>query len=240
MPLASGAPPTSAAKTPPLPFSPWHRAHFCAKMRAPCAGVPPPGGRPVPSGWILMSQAAMSAGSTGVPRFGPAEKAALEPRPSARTMPGSLCVNMLHLAFAVDRPAREAVVVLVRKGQDGRDLLGLAALSHELGAGRLHVAGLVPCAALQYRRPAVPPPGHAEPGKSLGEHRRLQRRLRPALAAVGGNHDLGNPAVARIGDAGNLVVSGPLQRQPRRRMGDEGLHLLQEVEPVRLSAWQDL
>src|SRR5713226_4958912 len=105
-----------------------------------------------------MSQAAMSAGSTGVPRFGPAEKAALDPRPRARAMPGSLCVNMLHLAFAVDRPARQAVVMLVREGEDGRDLMGLAALGHELGAGRLHVAGLVPCAALQDRGPAIPPP----------------------------------------------------------------------------------
>src|SRR6266571_3514133 len=202
--------------------------------------MPPETGRPVPSGWMLMSQAAMSAGSTGVPRFGPAEKAALEPRPSARTMPGSLCVDMFHLPFAVDRPAREAVVVLVRESQHVRDLLGLAALGHELGAGRLHVAGLVPCAALQDRWPAVPPPGHAEPRESLGEHRRLQRCLRPALAAVGRNHHLGDSAVARIGDAGDLVVSVPLQRQPRRRMGDEGLHLLQEVEPVRLSARQDL
>src|SRR2546427_1334444 len=169
MPPVSGAPPTKAAKAPPLPFSPWHRAHFCAKMRAPCAGVPPPTGRPVPSGWILMSQAAISAGSSGVPRFGPAEKAALEARPNARTMPGSLCVDMFHLPFAVDRPAGEAVVVLVRESQHVRDLLGLAALGHELGAGRLRVAGLVPRAALQDRRTAVPPPRHAEPGKRLGE-----------------------------------------------------------------------
>src|SRR4249919_1621997 len=112
MPPVSGAPPTRAAKAPPLPFSPWHREHFCAKIFAPWSGVPPPGGRPVPSGWILMSQAAISAGASGIPRFGPAEKAALEPRPIARAMAGSLCVDMFHLPFAVDRPAGEAVVVL--------------------------------------------------------------------------------------------------------------------------------
>src|SRR5256885_1598647 len=226
MPAVSGPPPTHAAKAPPLPLSPWHRAHFCAKIFAPWAGVPPPIGRPVPSGMMLMSHAAISAGSRGIPRFGPAEKAALEARPSARAMAESLCVDMFHLPFAVDRPAGEAVVVLVREPQHVRDLLGLAALGHELGAGRLHVAGLVPGAALQYRRTAVPPPWHAEPRESLGEHRRLQRRLRPAPAAIGRNHHLGNPAVARVGDAGDLVVSGPLQRQPRRRMGDEGLDLL--------------
>src|SRR5258706_7030495 len=185
MPPLGGAPPTSAAKTPPLPLSPWHRAPFCAKIFAPCAGVPPPIGRPVPSGWMLMSHAAMSAGSSGVPRFGPAAKAAPDPRPSARAMAGSLCIDMLHLPFAVDRPAGEAVVVLVREGQHVRDLLGLAALGHELGAGRLHVAALVPGAALQYGRAAVPSPGHAEPRKSPGEQPRLQRRLCPTLAAVG-------------------------------------------------------
>src|SRR5882762_5934140 len=216
MPAVSGPPPTSAAKAPPLPLSPWQRAHFCPKMRAPWAGVPPPGGSPVPSGMMLMSQAAISAGSMGVPRFDPAAKAALDPRPSARAMAGSLCVDMFHLPFAVDRPAGEAVVVLVRETQHVRDLLGLAALGHELGAGRLHVAALVPRAALQYGRTAVPPPWHAEPSKGLGKHRRLQRRLRPTLAAVGRNHHLGDPAVARIGDAGDLVVSGPLQGQPRR------------------------
>ena len=36
-------------------------------MRAPCADVPLPGGRPPPSGETLMSQAAISAGLTGFP-----------------------------------------------------------------------------------------------------------------------------------------------------------------------------
>src|SRR5260221_2636231 len=185
MPPVRGAPPTSAAKTPPLPLSPWHRAHFCAKIFAPCAGVPPPIGRPVPSGWMLMSDGGMSAGWSGVPRFGPAAKAAPDPRPSARAMAGSLCIDMLHLPFAVDRPAGEAVVVLVREGQHVRDLLGLAALGHELGAGRLHVAALVPRAALQYGRAAVPAPGPAEPGKGLGERRRVKRPLCPTLCRRG-------------------------------------------------------
>src|SRR2546425_150665 len=101
----------------------------------------------------------------------------------------SLGVNMGALPLAVDRPARDAVVVLAREGRDGRDRLGLAALGHDLGAGRLRVAGLVPRAALQDCRPAIPVPGHAEAGKSLAQHRRLQRRLPPALTAVGRNHD---------------------------------------------------
>src|SRR5258708_37278041 len=124
-----GPPPTTAAATPPLPLSPWHIAHFCAKMRSPCAGVPPPGGKPVPSGRILMSQAAMSAGSIGLPRLGPSAKAAPDPSATRSTnaCPG-LGVNMLHLPFAVDRPARYAVVGLVREADHRRIMHCLAAL----------------------------------------------------------------------------------------------------------------
>src|SRR2546430_4662409 len=122
-------------------------------MGAPWAGVPLPGGKPVPSGKMLMSQAVISAGSIGLPRFGAWAKAALEPRESARTKAviGILRINMFDLPLVVDRPARGAVIVLARKGRYGRDLCRLAAQSHDLGARRLHVAGLVPRAALQDR-----------------------------------------------------------------------------------------
>src|SRR5690242_14996407 len=147
-----GPPPTNAAATPPLPLSPWHIAHFCAKRRSPCAGVPPPAGKPVPSGRMLMSHGAMSAGSIGLPRLGPSATAAPEPSvtASANAWRG-LGVNMLHLPFAVDRPAREAVVVLVREAEDPRDVPGFSALGDKLCAGRLHVAGFIPRTALQYR-----------------------------------------------------------------------------------------
>src|SRR4030095_3996501 len=190
-------------------------------MGAPWAGVPLPGGKPVPSGKMLMSQAAISAGSIGFPRFGPWAKAGLEPRESARTKAviGILRVKMFDLPLVVDRPARGAVIVLARKGGYERDLRRLAAQGHDLSARRLHVTGLVPCAALQDRRAAIPVPGHAEPGESLTVDRFLQCRLRPALTTIGRHHDLRNPAVARIGDAGNLVEAGLFQRQPRRGMG---------------------
>src|SRR6266853_5642152 len=236
-----GPPPTTGAATPPLPFSPWHIAHFCAKMRSPCAGVPPPGGKPVPSGRMLMSQAAMSAGSIGLPRLGPSAKAAPDPSAIASTNAcRGLGVNMFHLPFAVDRPTREAVVVLVRETEQRRNIPGLAALGDELRPGRLHVAGFVPRAALQYRRSAVPAPGHAKAGEGLGEHRRLQRGFSPALAAVCGDYYLRYPSVARIRDARDFVEARPSQGEPRRRMRNEGLHLLQEIEPERLAARQDL
>src|SRR5262245_8535740 len=242
MPSVSGRPPTTAANAPPLPFSPWHIAHFSAKMRAPWAGVPLPGGKPVPSGWMLMSQAAISLGVIGLPRFGLLPDAALEPRANAQATAvlQTLCVNMLHLPLAVDRPARDAVVVLVRKRQDGWDLLRLAALRDERGAGRLHVPGLVPCAPGRSRVPTVPSPRYADPRESLGQHRLLQRSFAPAFAAVGRNHDLRDPPGARIGDAGDLVEARPPQRESGRRMGDEGFDLLQEVKAVRLPARQDL
>src|SRR5712692_10162492 len=190
-------------------------------MGAPWAGVPPPGGKPVPSGRMLMSQAAISAGLISFPRFGAWAKAALEPRASTTAKTRSLRIDMFHLPIALDCRGRDGVVVLAREARYGRDLRGLAAHGHDLSPGRLHVAGLVPRAALQDRRAAILVPGHAEAGEGLAVHRFLQRRLRPALAAIGRHHDLRNPAVARIGDAGNLVEAGLLQHHSRRGVRDE-------------------
>src|SRR5215831_20428291 len=115
IPLVSGGPPTSAdAAGDPFAPSPWHIAHFAAKMGAPCAAVPLPAGSPVPSGRMLMSQGAMSASEIFAPRPGDWAKAAAEPRRRAAAIRRS-CVDMFHLPLTVDRPAREAVVVLVGK-----------------------------------------------------------------------------------------------------------------------------
>src|SRR5215475_2050838 len=192
-------------------------------MGAPWAGVPLPGGKPVPSGKMLISQAVISAGSIGFPRFGAWAKAVLEPKQSARikAVIKILRINMFDLPLAVDRPTRGAVIVLTRKSGYGRDFCRLATHGHDLSARRLHIAGLVPRATLQDRRAAVPVPGHAEPGESLAVHWFLQPRLRPALTTIGGHHDLRNPTVAGIGDAGNLVEAGLLQHHPRRRVRDK-------------------
>src|SRR3989454_2358999 len=242
MPLVSGGPPTSAAFCPPLAYSPWHPAHFDAKMTEPCEGLPLPGGRPEPSGRMLISQPAISAAEIGVPRFGAWAKAALEPRASAMSTAAlpRLRVHMFHLAIALDAPARGAVVVLARKGRHVRNRRpGLATVRDDLRAGRLHIAGLIPRAALQDGRPAIPVPGHAEPRERLGVHRLLQRRLPPARAAVGRHHDLRDPSVAGIRHAGDLVEARPIQLQPGRGMSDEGFDLLEEVELVGLAARQD-
>src|SRR5258708_25093327 len=119
-------------------------------MFAPCTDVPLPAGRLVPSGSTAMSQPLMSASESGLPRFGDpgpglcANAApALSANAAARATNG-LRIDMLDLPIALDAPAGEAVVVLVREGERGRErLLGLAPRRHELGAQRLHVAGLV-------------------------------------------------------------------------------------------------
>src|ERR1700732_3127865 len=116
--LAWGGPPTSGPAMPPSPFSPWQAAHFRLKIGAPCAEVPLPGGRPVPSGMTKMSQAARSEGLTGLPRLGPSAKAAPAASANASTeQTASSRIDMLDLPFGVDRPAGDGVEVLARGPQ---------------------------------------------------------------------------------------------------------------------------
>src|ERR1019366_5387962 len=160
----------SAAFFPPWPSLPWQGSHFCAKIAPPWAGVPLP----------------------GLPSPGRSAAIAAPPTPSTSPMTTASClpVDMLGLPVAVDGPARDDVHVPHREGGHRNVDLGGAALGEHLLAGRLDIAGLVPGAALQHHRLAVPAPGQAEPGQGLGEHRRIERRLCPALAAVGRDHDL--------------------------------------------------
>src|SRR5580700_3591306 len=189
---------------------------------------------------MSMSHGARSAGLIGLPRFAPAPNTTpgagvSETSADTRT---ALCIRMCDLPFLVDRPARDPVVMMVLKRQQRRYRRQLAARCDELRPRRLRVAVLVPSAALQNGRTAVPLPGHAKARERHAQHRLLQRRLAPALAAVGGDQNLGNPAFARISEAGNLVKAWLLQRQSRRRFGDEGFDLVDEVELERFSARQ--
>src|SRR5258706_7017156 len=191
---------------------------------------------------MVMSQGAMSAGLMGFPRRG--LSAANEAAESATDIDAAtsaiLRIDMFHSPLRVDAPTGDGVEMLAWEIQHGRRFRGLAAQRHELFPRRLHRAALVPSAALQHCRTTAPAPRHAEARKGFGQNRILQRRLYPALAAIGGDQNLLDTSGARIGDAGNLVIARLLQDQTRRRRGDEGFYLLQEIEPLRLSVGQDL
>src|SRR6185436_11358760 len=64
--------------------------------------------------------------------------------------------------------------------------------------------------------------------------------LRPASAAVCGDHDLGDAPGTGIGDTGDLVDAGLLQNHAVRGTGDKGLDLLQEVEAVGFAVRKNL
>src|SRR5437867_3452324 len=111
---------------------------------------------------MAMSQALMSASEIDLPRPGVSASAVLAPNASksAREM---IClhVDMFDLPLAVDGPARDAVVMLVGECERvGERRAGLSTHGDKLRARGLHVAGLVPGAALQHHRLAVPAPGH--------------------------------------------------------------------------------
>src|SRR5262245_11748710 len=150
-----------------------------------------------PSVITSMFAALMSASEMVLPRPGVSANAA-DPNASESARERTrLCVDMFDLPFAVDGPAGEAVVVLVRESQwVGDRPLGLATRGDEFGARRLRVAGLVPGAAEQDHGLAVPAPRYGEARERLRVDRSLQRCLCPALAAVGRDHDLGDAAGA--------------------------------------------
>src|SRR6266700_3847644 len=104
-------------------------------MSLPCAAVPLPSGRPVPSGATEMSQALTSSGvgARPTPYFGAWAKSAAAAKAS------SSALHIAHTSVGGDFPDRDAVVVVLR--------IGAAGLDQRL-AGGLHVAGFVSAAGL--------------------------------------------------------------------------------------------
>src|ERR1700733_1438360 len=154
-----------------------------------------------------MSQALMSASEICVPRCGvSAANAADEARTSAtrRAAAPGLNVDMLDLPGALNSPRGEAVVVLVGKAEHVGHFLGLTAHGDEIGAQRLHGAGIVPGPAGDDRRLAVPAPRHGKARERFRADRTFDRRFAPALAAIGGDQNFLDAAGAGISNAGKL------------------------------------
>src|SRR5207244_12969641 len=126
------------------------------------ASWPRPLGRPGPAGRMWMSPAARSPCVTGVPRLGPAARAG-----PAINISRTLRVNMADSSRCIDAPAGDAVVVLARKHGHRRHARSLAAHRDDFGARRLHVALIVPGAALQHCRAAIPLPRDAKARERL-------------------------------------------------------------------------
>src|SRR3954469_6385497 len=160
---------------------------------------------------MLMSHGARSASVMGFPSFGPCADATPTLISKLAATRRALRVDMANASLLVDGPTGDRVEMLARERADRRRLGGLPAHRDELGAGRLNISALVPRAALQHSRAAVPAPRHAKTRERLRQNRLLQRRLPPALAAIGRDHHLGDAPCTRIRDTRNLVISGLLE-----------------------------
>src|SRR6185437_15897923 len=126
---------------------------------------------------------------TDLPSPGPSPATAIaEPNAMANapTTGKQLRIEMLDLPFVVDGPARNDIHVPHRECRDRYVHLGCAAHGEHLVTCGLPVARFVPGFALQHDRLPVPMPRHPETGQCLAQHRRVERRLAPAFAAVGG------------------------------------------------------
>src|SRR3954454_24108755 len=156
-------------------------------MAAPWAAVPLPGGRPLPSGPMLMSQRARSDSLIFWPRPGGSAASAV---PAVNAIASgmrtrllrteiTLHIDMFRLPVALDGPAHDVVHVPHREGDDRRVDLRRAALGPHLLARRLDIAGLIPGPALQHDGLAIPAPGHAKARECLRHHGSIKRRLRP-------------------------------------------------------------
>src|SRR5258705_1590692 len=190
-------------------------------MASPWIAVPRPGGRPAPSGPMLMSHAAMSAGTIGCPNCGAWARAADAIVSIDMQTAMGLSVNIAGLPHLVNAPACDGVVVV-----DATQ----AALVGELRTRWLHHARVVGGATLQHGGTAVPLPRCAEAHRRLWQDRALQSSRRPASSAVGRHVDLPDAARARPRLPGNLVESRPPQREPRPRTRDDGFYFHREYE----------
>src|SRR5437879_4601538 len=136
----------------------------------------------------------------------------------------SLGVGIGQLAVFGDAPGPDRVVMV--------DVI-VAAHREQFGQRRLHVAGLVDGAALDYRRLAIPMPRQAEAGQRPRQYRLLQLCLLPALAVIDGYVDTLYFSASAPGDAANFVKTRRGQPLAARWPDDDGFGFHVEGEFAR-------
>src|SRR5260370_767387 len=97
-------------------FSQWQDGHCATYTASPCCGLPLPGGRPAPSGPMLMSHTAISSGVAGRPRSGVSANVAVDRKSMAEAALKCLGIDMPDLPVLADRPAGYAVEGIERLG----------------------------------------------------------------------------------------------------------------------------
>src|SRR4029077_1572631 len=136
-----------------------------------------------------MFHAAMSAGSIGLPRFGPSASALPAINVVSPHNSNKLRIYMAHLSLRIHGPAHDSVEVVIGKTKHGWNRRQLAPRRNKLRARGLRISVLIPGSALQNRGASAPAPWHPEPREGHAQHRLLQRGFSPTQATVRRHHD---------------------------------------------------
>src|SRR5574343_443025 len=202
------------------PKMPWQWAHLASHTSCPLATVPEPGGRPLKSGRTSMSHLATSFGVAVRPKPGYLSLCAMAMPAMATSAVVRMTLrklDMFHLTVFLHQARLDGVVVI-----DGER----ASHGAQLLVGRLHIAGFVLCTALDDGGLAVPHPIQIEAGQCLGQHRRLQTGLAPVAATIDRHVHPLDLALARPGQAGDVVEALVQQHLTARGRGHNALAFL--------------
>src|SRR5262249_8984159 len=123
----------------------------------PSVAVPPPGGSPLPSGGMLISQVAISAGLTSRPRLGPAKAVSTTHMTAiiSTKVLKNLQVDIADLSFRAYAPGLNRIVMIH---------IARRVLRSPLFTGGLDVPLLIGGPALQQHGTSIPLPRQSEPG----------------------------------------------------------------------------
>src|SRR5215470_8388935 len=141
---------------------------------------------------------------------------------------------ILDAPIGGDCPALDPVHVVEQRAR-----LERASFIDKLLVRWLGIASLVSRTALDNGWRAIPDPREAEARLRNRQHRVLQRREAPILAAIGRDFDPGDLSAAGPGETGDLVKSGSWQVHLARWKGDHRFRFHCEGEDPRLAGLSD-